>query len=195
MDPLDLARIAGMVVAIVLFGRYLRRHPRAFSPLNPRTWIRTAREMGRRDWARVVGVGITFALIAYALLPQASVAVEEEIGPVVTDPDMHPVTQLYTISPALLLAFLVVMPVFEEWIFRGIILKGSLKYGRLVALGVSSLAFAALHFANPGTAPLVMLPTFFGGLLFGAAYLRGGLGASVISHSGYNFLVFFFWWV
>lgn len=196
MSLLDIVRIAGMILSIFLFARYLRKHPRAFRPLSPRVWISRARSMNRRSWARVVGVGVAFALISFALLPRASTAVEEEIGPVVTDPEQHPVTIIHGIFPAFLLGFAVVMPVFEEWIFRGMILREFLKArGWVVALLVSSAAFAALHVANPGTAPLMFLPAFLAGLLFGVSYLYGGLGASTISHSLYNGIVFFVWWV
>lgn len=186
MNPLDLVRIVGMGLAIVVFARYLKRHPKAFEPIYPRVWIRAARGMTRRQLAKKVGIGILFACLMVALLPKATMEVHERVAPVVDDPDVHPVTVIANVSPWLLLAIILVMAPLEELIFRGMLLKSMLRHGKLAALLVSSAAFAALHFINPGAAPMMFIIDVPAGLLLGVAYLHGGLLGSTIAHEGHN---------
>lgn len=78
---------------------------------------------------------------------------------------------------------LVLAPLAEEWMFRGLLFRRVLgRSGRGVAYGLSALAFAAIH-GNP--AGLVIY--LWLGLVFARTYERTGwLGAAMAVHLGNN---------
>ncbi|WP_226163213.1 CPBP family intramembrane glutamic endopeptidase, partial [Hymenobacter terricola] len=78
-------------------------------------------------------------------------------------------------------------PVFEELLFRGVILQGLLRSQRpWVAIGQSALLFGIMHF-NPAQS----LNALFIGLLFGWLYYRTrSLWLCIASHCLFNALAF-----
>ncbi|MBR5199405.1 MAG: CPBP family intramembrane metalloprotease [Bacteroidales bacterium] len=80
-------------------------------------------------------------------------------------------------------------PLFEEWLCRGMVLRGLLQKGKPVAaIVVSALFFALLH-ANPWQA----LPAFMLGLLFGYVYYKtGSLKLTMLMHCVNNTLALVF---
>ena len=76
----------------------------------------------------------------------------------------------------------VAAPLFEEFIFRGLIFNGLRRSLRLLpALGASAAVFAVIH------PPLSMLPVFVLGVCAGCAYERGkGLLSPIVTHALYN---------
>lgn len=99
------------------------------------------------------------------------------------------ITQLFlntdsTAAVALLTAFaLIVAPVFEEVLFRGLaypVLKQ--RFGTARALVLVSAAFALIHFHLPSVIPLFVLA----GALTLAYELTGSLWASIILHALFN---------
>jgi membrane protease YdiL (CAAX protease family) len=69
-----------------------------------------------------------------------------------------------------LLSVSIFAPLFEEWLCRGLVLRGLLqKKSPAVAISLSALFFAVLHM-NPWQA----VPAFILGLLFGYVYYRTG---------------------
>ena len=84
-----------------------------------------------------------------------------------------------------LLSVSIFAPLFEEWLCRGLVLRGLLqkmKPGRAIA--VSALFFAVLHM-NPWQA----IPAFLLGLLFGYVYYRtGSLKLTMLMHCVNNTL-------
>ncbi len=97
-----------------------------------------------------------------------------------------------------LLWFILLYPIIEEWLFRGILQRQLLKnyhthrsiLGFTLANGITSLLFAAAHLLNhsPHWALLVILPS----LLFGWFRDRyGSIFPGVILHCSYNFSYFF----
>ncbi|MGC8817669.1 MAG: CPBP family intramembrane glutamic endopeptidase, partial [Candidatus Hadarchaeum sp.] len=86
---------------------------------------------------------------------------------------------------------IVILPIFEEWIFRGILLEEISLRTKSRVLGVlaSALAFGFFHLSNPGTYPALAIPLTLGGALLGACYLVNGLAGSILSHILYNFLI------
>lgn len=86
---------------------------------------------------------------------------------------------------ATLLSVSVFAPLFEEWLCRGIVLRGLLeKTSPFVAVTVSAAFFALLHM-NPWQA----IPAFCLGLLFGYAYYRtGSLKLTMLMHCTNNTL-------
>ena len=93
--------------------------------------------------------------------------------------------QLLTGTPlwATLLSVSVFAPVFEEWLCRGMILRGLLTRMKPVwAMVISALFFALIHF-NPWQA----LPAFILGMLFAYVYYRtGSLKLTMLMHCANN---------
>lgn len=95
-----------------------------------------------------------------------------------------------SISPIILiLSVAVVAPIYEEVIFRGILLKGmAKKINPIIALVVSALFFAVMHMNIPQG-----INAFLLGLVIGFIYLRtGSIYLSIFSHFVNNFLALSF---
>eukprot|EP01032_Pedospumella_encystans_P029404 gene29403-33205_t len=73
------------------------------------------------------------------------------------------------------LAELVLVAVFEELLFRAMLLRILQNaLGTRWALAISSLIFALAHFPNDGVSALGLVITVAAGVMFGAAYLKTG---------------------
>lgn len=91
-----------------------------------------------------------------------------------------------SVSPIILiLSVSVVAPIYEEIIFRGILLKGmSKKINPIVALVITSLFFAIVHMNIPQG-----INAFFLGLVLGFIYLKtGSIYLSIFAHFVNNIL-------
>ncbi|MBI5499749.1 MAG: CPBP family intramembrane metalloprotease [Deltaproteobacteria bacterium] len=86
------------------------------------------------------------------------------------------------IDPALAVLAVAGAPIFEEWIFRGLVFGGLRRsYGPWRAALASAAIFAVMH------PPLAVVPVFLVGLCAAAAYQRAGiLLAPVLVHALYN---------
>ena len=96
------------------------------------------------------------------------------------------VPDLFHGSPNMSFLTLVVMaPITEELLFRGILLQGLRRRRSTVAsCVVSSLLFALIH-----ADPLGLVPLFLGGLLLAAVQLKtGSLWPCICMHAGFNTL-------
>lgn len=96
---------------------------------------------------------------------------------------------------ALVTAAVVVGPVTEEIMYRGVLLKGLEVRGRTFALVVSSLVFALVHVSGldmdrlVASAAVFLPPLFLLGLVLAWITLRTGrLGPAIFLHSGWNLL-------
>ena len=80
-------------------------------------------------------------------------------------------------------------PLFEEWLCRGMVLRGLLtKMSPAWAIAVSALFFAVIHF-NPWQA----IPAFILGLLFGFVYYKtGSLKLTMLMHFTNNTMALIF---
>lgn len=80
-------------------------------------------------------------------------------------------------------AFVVIAPVTEEMLFRGVLLPGLVvRHGRLTGLVLSALLFGAIHFDWPGFASASVA-----GLVLGAVRLRtGSTWPCVVLHAAVN---------
>jgi membrane protease YdiL (CAAX protease family) len=87
-------------------------------------------------------------------------------------------------------AVLVVAPVGEELLFRGVLLRSLLRRtDPPLAVGISALAFALVHVALDPGAGFAVPALFFLGLLSGYRALeRGDLSQSILLHAGFNLL-------
>lgn len=84
----------------------------------------------------------------------------------------------------LFLSLCVLAPVFEEIIFRGIIMRLLLPYGTLASVIVSAVGFSMLHFA-----PAVLIAIFVIGIVLG--FIRvytNSIWSCILFHSVFNFL-------
>lgn len=185
---LDLLRIlvAGLVLGLVV-GKLVVLRPHYLERMRPRYWIPRARSMRRKEWVRLISIALWFtvatlvvAIIAGVVLSEAGVELYSE--------EEYPFTALEEQYPLLLLVVVNVLPIFEEWIFRGILLEEVARRARSkwLGVGISALVFAAFHLSNPGTYPAVMIPLIGAGLLLGACYLISGLAGAIITHNAYN---------
>lgn len=104
----------------------------------------------------------------------------------------------YTLTPAHLpgefMWSVVMAPIFEELVFRGLLLGCLLARGwnPWLAVAVTSAAFAGIHsqYYLPG-----LTSVFIGGLLFGwLRIMSNGLAAPILAHSAMNGWVFFEDW-
>lgn len=99
---------------------------------------------------------------------------------------------------SMVLAAVVLAPVTEELMFRGVLLRALEKNGQRLALVVSALVFAAVHAIGLRTdrlwqsAVVVLPPIFLLGLILGRLTQRSGrLGPAIMLHSGWNLLAAF----
>lgn len=185
---LDLIRIlvAGLALGLVV-GKLIVLRPHYLERMRPRYWIPRVRSMRRKEWVRLISIALWFtvatlvvAIIAGVVLSEAGVELYSE--------EEYPFTALEKQYPLVLLLVVNVLPIFEEWIFRGIILEEVARRARSkwLGVGISTLVFAAFHLSNPGTYPAVTIPLIGAGLLLGACYLMSGLAGAIITHNAYN---------
>ena len=169
--PLILAGINVVALgAAIALGLYLNR-------LTPRR----AFPLGRITLMQLAGVAV-IALGAGVLL--------SDVGNLVAMllPPPQWLLNLFTSKDNLfsrIFLLVVIAPLTEEPLFRGIILRGMLsRYQPATAVTLSALLFAALH-----VDPWQLLSAMAAGILFGWMYLRtGSLALCVLAHAMYNSL-------
>ena len=182
--------LAGMAF-IGGFAWWISRHRQEARKLDPRCWVRCVKRMHRRDWVKLVCLAAGFTLLMLALVPRAAWFTESATGVQLVDPERHPATQIFRISPWLLIGLMLFVPVVEEWLFRGIVLERLRRFGRFPAVMISAFAFGTFHLLNAGTHFYALVPPTVAGLVLGCAYLAGGLRISVLAHIGYNEILLF----
>ncbi|HSJ84219.1 MAG TPA: type II CAAX endopeptidase family protein [Acidimicrobiia bacterium] len=144
---------------------------------------------------RYLGIGLVLQLgLAIAFLPLSSLLFPEgesaqQVGTAIAG------LETTTARVAAMVTAVVLAPVTEELIFRGILLKTLEARGRRTIMVVTSLVFAAFHLLglDPGRmleAAAVVLPQLFlVGLVLAWVTLRSKrLGPAIFIHSGFNLL-------
>jgi len=141
--------------------------------LSPSSWTRG--DVGRGLFWAVATYGVLVAYIAAlqlagldGLLPQSSVGDE--------------VTRSLPVLVLAGVSALVVAPISEEFIFRGFLLNGLLRFGFWPAALVSGFLFAAPHFDAASLIPF----TLIGVVLAWLAYSSGGLRQPIVFHAAFN---------
>ena len=146
---------------------------RVFSDGHPLRW--------RGNWHVLLGTAaglVVGGVLANRLLAMASGAGAEGGDPVanllVSEGDFPHIA-------AAVLIFVVAAPVVEEVLFRGLLLAAFEHHGKVVALLVSSIAFAAWHLE-------VSLLVYYtlAGFILGGVYVRHGLTGSIAAHAAFN---------
>jgi membrane protease YdiL (CAAX protease family) len=187
LDILKIAVVGGILGFIV--GKLIVQRPYYLERLRPKFWMRIAKKMKREDWIRLVTVSIVITALIY-LVTTYSAELTSRVWALYS-PEEYWAAQLEASAPILLLIIATLIPVIEEWVFRGILLEEFSRRFRSRAVGVvlSAIVFALFHLSNPGTYPAAALPLFLGGLLLGGCYLLAGLSAATACHCAYNFLL------
>lgn len=135
------------------------------------------------------GINMATVLWGFVLILALGVVLE----PLTSTFDKQYIDQLSTIMGSgdwFMLSALVMAPLFEEVLFRGVI-QGALtnRYNAIIGILVSSLVFGLVH-GNP----VQMCNAFFVGLVLGYIYHRTGtLWAVIILHFFNNIFSYFIW--
>lgn len=135
------------------------------------------------DNGRFAPVGGLWLAIMVAVGTIACAVVCEPVSMLLPDMPDYIVKLMETLTKGplwvCLLATAVFAPFFEEWLCRGIVLRGMLqKYSPAVAIVISAAFFAIIHL-NPWQA----LPAFILGCLFGLVYYKtGSLKLTMLMH-------------
>lgn len=184
---IDIVRIslAGAILGLII-GKIIVEKPRYLIILHPRYWISSAKRTSRERWIQIISIGIIFAGLITIIGGVVSEFVTSYFGPAMTEENIF--THIAGVSVILLYASIIILPIFEEWIFRRILLEEitQWKNSRWWGLILSSIIFALFHLSNPGTLPVAAIPLIIGGLILGGCYLVGGLAAAILAHILYN---------
>ncbi len=187
---IDIARIAvtGVILGAVI-GKIVVDRPYHLGRLRPRSWLSIARKMSGKDWARLAAIVGIFTAMAFFVVTDVSRLVVMKWQ--LYSEQEYIFFKLAEVSLPVLAVAVTVLPIFEEWIFRGILLEEISRKSRswLVGLVGSSLIFALFHLSNPGVFPASVIPMTVAGVILGSCYLLGGLGGAILSHSLYNAIV------
>lgn len=138
-----------------------------------------ARRGGPRIVARFSRRGLNPALLVWGILfmVATTVVLEPLLGL------LPPVPEVYGRGAWTVATLVVMAPLFEEVLFRGVILESTrMRYGVIAAWLLSSVVFALVH-----VHPTVAVNAFFMGLIFGFIYIASdSLWASIILHAVNN---------
>jgi membrane protease YdiL (CAAX protease family) len=180
--------VAGCLLGYVV-GMLIVKRPYYINRVRPKFWMRIAKKMDIKDWAKLIGTSSFFIILTYFVITYSA----DFIGRTweLYSPEEYVFSQIETASPLLLLIMATLIPVVEEWVFRGILQEEISRRLRSRAAGlvITAAIFALFHLSNPGTYPAAVLPLFLGGLMFGICYIRTGLAGAILSHSAYNFIL------
>ncbi len=171
----------------VLIGKFLSNNPKYFNLLEPKRWIRKAQKASGRKWLFLISISIIIGISSRFLVREIYIIVENLWqSPMAKD-------NIFSMIPLpILIISITIIPIFEEWIFRGVLLEeiSKISDSKLFGLLLSSLLFASFHFSNPGTHISALIPYFIAGLFLGGSYIIGGLAMATLSHIFYNIFPF-----
>ena len=102
------------------------------------------------------------------------------------EPDLEVPTSVYSVHIYTFISIVCVTPLFEEWLFRGIILNGFLqRYSFFKAIFLSAILFALLH------GGFQILTAAFWGILTGYIYyVTKSIWSGIVLHGINNFCAF-----
>lgn len=151
-----------------------------------------ARDLGYIFLGLILQVAIATILIPVSNLLFPDGRPPQEVAEVIAGADSLP------LQLGLLMAAVVLAPITEELMFRGVLLRALEQRGKRFAMVVSSLVFAAVHAVGLDdemfwqSALVVLPPIFILGLLLAWLTQRSGrLGPAIFLHSGWNLLAAF----
>jgi membrane protease YdiL (CAAX protease family) len=161
------------VVARVKFGRRLRALP-GFGRATARAHV-----LGLFVGLALYGFNVAFALVVDVGIEQTEL--------------FHAVETLADLA-VLALPVVVLAPIFEELLFRGLYFHAFEARGARDAIVLSATLFAVVHFLTYSKAPLAVLPVFVVGLANGWLRARtGSIEPGITSHAVFNALGLVSW--
>ncbi|MGC8816258.1 MAG: CPBP family intramembrane glutamic endopeptidase [Candidatus Hadarchaeum sp.] len=185
---LDLVRILVAGVALGVFmGRIIVKRPYHLERLRPKQWFRLVKRMKAKQWLVLITGALSVAFLSL-VLSMAIGSVLFYLGIETVSPEEYPFVSLEQDYPWLTLLLVNVLPVFEEWIFRGVLIDEMIRWrgSKVLAVLTSAILFSAFHLSNPGTYPAIVISMLPASLLLSVAYLYFGLGGAVLAHNSYN---------
>jgi membrane protease YdiL (CAAX protease family) len=143
-----------------------------------------------------IGLGLALQLgLALLLLPLAERLFPDGRPPQQVAEALANLDGSMLLKVSLIVAAVVLAPVTEELLFRGVLLRAIEPRGKALAIGVSAAVFSAVHVIGLdqerilASAVVVLPPIFALGVLLGWITLRTGrLGPAIFIHSGWNLL-------
>lgn len=193
---IDLARIIipGTLLGIIV-GRILAETPQYLDLIKPQNWKEKIKKASKSQWIKLFSLSILFGISMYIAQIELGDLITSQLGPLLSEENIF--TRIAGISFPLLLASITILPILEEWIFRGVLLEEISKRSNSKLLGLAGSAglFALFHLTNPGTYLAAAIPYFVGGIIIGGGYLAGGLGVAVIAHIIYNLMPFILYFI
>lgn len=188
MSIIDIVRILvpGIILG-VLIGRIILEKPKYIELIKPKNWINKASKLKKEDWIKLILFSLLFGILSNIIIGQLQNIIIPTFGEVIT-PGENVFYEMAKLWIPLLVLTITILPIFEEWIFRGIILEEVSQKSKSKILGVvvSAGLFAILHLTNPGTQLPSLIIYFIGGAILGATYIVGGLKMAVFTHIFYN---------
>lgn len=169
-------------------GKLLADKPQYLKLINPLFWIKKAKKFTKKRWARVISLSVLLGGILFLVGSEIGIIVTRLWGPILSKQNVF--TYIQSFSLPLFLLSITLIPIVEEWVFRGVILEeiSKMSKSKVLALILSSLIFALFHLSNPGTYLTAVIPYFIGGMIIGGGYLLGGLSVAALCHIIYNLL-------
>ena len=130
-------------------------------------------------------IAICCSILFYFLLDKGLDPIFESIFPTSKENYQQTIQSIISSPIVSLIDFCIFAPILEEFLMRGFILNGlSINYGIIVALLISSILFALLHFNFAQ-----IIPSFICGIILGLIYLyTGSILSCIFAHMGYNFI-------
>lgn len=130
-------------------------------------------------------LSILCAVLFYCVLDKGLDPVFEKFFPASEESYQQTLQSLYSAPVLSGIQVCLLAPIIEEILMRGFLLGGlSPRYGKAVALLVSSFLFALLHFNMVQT-----LSAFVCGIGLGMLYLyTGSIACCIVAHAGYNLI-------
>lgn len=130
-------------------------------------------------------IAICCSVLFYFLLDKGLDPIFESIFPTSKENYQQTIQSIISSPIVSLIDFCIFAPILEELLMRGFILNGlSVNYGIIVALLISSILFALLHF---NVAQII--PSFICGIILGLIYLyTGSILSCIFAHMGYNLI-------
>ena len=130
-------------------------------------------------------IAICCSILFYFLLDKGLDPIFESIFPMSKENYQQTIQSIISSPIVSLIDFCIFAPILEELLMRGFILNGlSVNYGIIVALLISSILFALLHFNIAQ-----IIPSFICGIILGLIYLyTGSILSCIFAHMGYNLI-------
>ncbi len=142
----------------------------------------------RDMWGLLAGIGLQFVVVYAVLLPLQLILDLD-------NPPQQEVTQVAGEARGavdivlVVLIVVVIAPIVEEMIFRGMLLSRLRRsMGRVPAVLVSAVVFAAVHLADPNAVFVVPGLVVIGIVLGFQALRTGNLSVSIFTHAGVNLI-------